>query len=530
MKASVERAIANILTFGDTDIFPFQAELLALKEQPNLVLDVVKNLHDNFDERIAEIPPTQYAAFVPNGHAGFRWATQIDTYWNIYLLALVIEIGAEIEDVRISKSENTVHSYRFLKEGGAELWDREFGWRSYFERSHILSEGSEYVVICDLSEFYRRINHHRLENALNHLNRRDISKRILKILGIFSSGASYGLPIGGPAARLLSELVLNQVDHLLDKAGFKFSRFADDYVIAAESLPKAYEALVFISEKLQLNQGLVLQRSKTRILSSSEYRASKPFSIEDDVDIEDDDIAAAKTYLFQISLYFDPYSSTAATDYETLKSAIKGLDILGILNHEIRKSRIHVPTINRLVQAIRNAPENIAAEAVMTIVTNLETFYPCLSGVLILTNQLYEHLPERTQVAIDDIICDQIDEGGYLFITPSYLAYAVKVLANSGPGRTDSVLANLARHESPIVRTAAITALIRRKDWMTLSDLKNSYGNMTPVERRLMIMGSYILGDEGSHWRPRVKRGADEFEILTFDWMAARNGNLADIR
>lgn len=336
MRDAIQRAIANVIAYGDTDIFPFQAEVLALSEQTDQAVELILDLHAHFDERIEELPPTQYPAFVPNGYTGFRWATQIDTYWNLYLLALVIHVGGKIEDARLEPEKGVVHSYRFAKNGAESLWDSQFGWKSFFEKSRLLSENCEYVVVCDLSEFYRRVNHHRLENALNHLNDRDITRRIVKMLGYFSAGASYGLPIGGPAARLLSELVLNQVDHLLDRAGFRFCRFADDYVIAADSLRDAYAALVFVSEKLQLNQGLVLQRSKTRILTSSEYRNSKPFSMEEADDVEDDEIAAAKTYLFQISLYYDPYSTTAATDYEELKGAIAGLDILGILNHEIR--------------------------------------------------------------------------------------------------------------------------------------------------------------------------------------------------
>lgn len=72
----------------------------------------------------------------------------------------------------------------------------------------------------------------------------------MRLLGIFSGGASYGLPIGGPAARLLSELLLNQIDHLL-LTKYKFCRFADDYVIAVPDQRSAYAALVFLSEKLQ---------------------------------------------------------------------------------------------------------------------------------------------------------------------------------------------------------------------------------------------------------------------------------------
>ena len=72
----------------------------------------------------------------------------------------------------------------------------------------------------------------------------------------------------------------------------------------------------------------------------------------DDDESPEDDIAAAKATLFQISVYYDPYSTESASDYAELKAALNSLDILGILNHEIRKSRIHIPTINRIVAAL----------------------------------------------------------------------------------------------------------------------------------------------------------------------------------
>lgn len=394
MQKSFERAIDNVIAHGDTDIFPFQPEALSFRERRPELLALLQRMHGEFDDLIAVAPPAQYQAFVPNGHAGFRWATQIDSYWNLYLLSLVIEIGGKIEAARVSIEKNVVHSYRFSENQSADLWDKRFGWKTFFSNSSQIADESGFVVVCDLSEFYRRINHHRLENALKHLNKEDTTRRIMRLLAVFSGGASYGLPIGGPAARLLSELVLNQIDHLL-LTKYKFCRFADDYVIAVPDQRSAYAALVFLSEKSQINQGSVLQRSKTRILSSSEYRASRPLIADDESELDDDDIIAAKAKLFQISLYYDPYSTTAASDYEDLKSSLENLDIIGILNHEIRKSRTHVPTINRIVQALRHVHPQIAGNAILTIVTNLETFYPCLSGILILIRHLYEDLPEH---------------------------------------------------------------------------------------------------------------------------------------
>jgi hypothetical protein len=80
----------------------------------------------------------------------------------------------------------------------------------------------------------------------------------MKFLNHFSNANSFGLPIGGPAARILSELTINQIDRLLLSTGVKFTRFADDYHIFAASRDDAYRHLNFLSEKLYTNQGLSL--------------------------------------------------------------------------------------------------------------------------------------------------------------------------------------------------------------------------------------------------------------------------------
>jgi len=98
------------------------------------------------------------------------------------------------------------------------------------------------------------------------------------VLNLFSGGISYGLPVGGPAARLLSEILLNRVDHLLHAEGLTFCRFADDYRLFTDSREEAYEVLRFLTEKLLQNEGLTLQRAKTQIITSNDYRAGSEFA------------------------------------------------------------------------------------------------------------------------------------------------------------------------------------------------------------------------------------------------------------
>jgi hypothetical protein len=102
------------------------------------------------------------------GYVGFRAATQIDAIWNAYLLALVIEIGTEIESARLSPDRGIVFSYRYRpQDSTSTLFDSDFGWASYHR--HVLEKASafEIVVSTDISDFYSRVYHHRLDNALS---------------------------------------------------------------------------------------------------------------------------------------------------------------------------------------------------------------------------------------------------------------------------------------------------------------------------------------------------------------------------
>jgi hypothetical protein len=52
-----------------------------------------------------------------------------------------------------------------------------------------------------------------------------------------------------------------------------FCRYADDYCIFCKDKSEAYRILVFLSEQLY-NEGLALQKKKTRILTVDKFRAT----------------------------------------------------------------------------------------------------------------------------------------------------------------------------------------------------------------------------------------------------------------
>jgi hypothetical protein len=240
-----KRAIANVIRHGDTDIFPFPIENHIFFDKEPETLGLLKEIHKDFDGSLSRYPPAHDAALAPVNYTGFRWATQIDPLWNLYFLALVLSIAQEVESARLPTTDRRVFSYRYCwSDETGDIFDDTNNWRGFMECSLEHARQFKFVVVCDISEFYPRLGHHRLENALLQLAMAgDAHSRIMSFLKNFSNTNSFGLPVGGPAARILSELVLNQIDRLLELEGITFCRFADDFHIFCESNEDAYARL-----------------------------------------------------------------------------------------------------------------------------------------------------------------------------------------------------------------------------------------------------------------------------------------------
>jgi hypothetical protein len=78
-----------------------------------------------------------------------------------------------------------------------------------------------FVISTDISDYYARINFHRLENLLDEATPGHGAARFIKKhIRIIRAKQSFGLPVGGSAARLLAELALSDTDQALRDRGF----------------------------------------------------------------------------------------------------------------------------------------------------------------------------------------------------------------------------------------------------------------------------------------------------------------------
>lgn len=83
--------------------------------------------------------------------------------------------------------------------------------------------------------------------------------------GLFKP-TTVGTPQGGVISPLLANIVLNHLDWQLHQRGYRFVRYADDFVVLCKSRPQAEEALALVTQTLN-DLGLSLSPEKTRITS-----------------------------------------------------------------------------------------------------------------------------------------------------------------------------------------------------------------------------------------------------------------------
>ena len=162
--SSLRLAIKNISAFGDTDVFPVPLEKHWFGDRPEVVMKLLREIRDDVDSAFLQLPVFTTTELTNHGHFGFRSATQIEPLWNAFFLATVIEAAEKIELHR--QPIDRVYSYRFAPDENKGSLFSSVGWRDFHQKGLSLAEEFEYVGVVDISDFYGRIYHHRLENVL----------------------------------------------------------------------------------------------------------------------------------------------------------------------------------------------------------------------------------------------------------------------------------------------------------------------------------------------------------------------------
>jgi nucleoside phosphorylase len=521
---SAEIALRNIGRYGDTDIFPRPFEIGIFRDAPASALTLLARMHESFEDYFPRFPPDNVSALSPVGYAGFRWSSQLDPLYNAYLLSLVLSIAADLEAARLPIASSAVFSYRLdpSAESG-RLFSESIGWDTFNQSAQALAQQFTWVVRTDIADFYPRISHARLRETLTLACRGDPRvERILSILAQFSRGSGIGLPIGGPAARILAEAYLNPSDHILEARGIAFCRFVDDYILFADSENDAHRVLAQLAEILGENDSLSLQKLKTRIMRRNEFLRDYEHEIDADIDRE-------TLSFLRLRLRYDPYSETAEEDYRTIQENLEGHDILGMLTREIKKSRINQQLTKKLLHAGRFLPDHAVDAATVTLADNLRALLSVFGSVSALISSLLDRSTEDTRQFLRGRLLSLLDEDEGPPPLDLHRIAIVRLLAAVGAGdsaTSGAIWKEYSESGSPLVRKECIWALNRLKNIDLVRVTLGRFDRSSAWEKRALIAASYGIDSDGKTFRDRIRASWNPFEELVDSWCTERDGKV----
>lgn len=186
-----------------------------------------------------------------------------------------------------------------------QFHDNSFGFRPgrccHQAVEQVLSyhkQGDRFTLDADISGFFDNIPHRVIMEAVAHeVADGNILRLVEKFLraGVMENGVfkptTVGTPQGGVVSPLLANITLNHLDWRLHEAGYRFARYADDFVVVCRTHRQAEQALALVEEVL-VELGLSLSPEKTKITTygkgyeflgfhlSSRSRRMRPKSVE----------------------------------------------------------------------------------------------------------------------------------------------------------------------------------------------------------------------------------------------------------
>ncbi len=130
--------------------------------------------------------------------------------------------------------------------------------------------GLKWVVDADIQSYFDNILHKPLLASLKHvlsdIEIIELIKRWLKA-GTIKKGfldSARGIPQGAVISPFLCNIYLTALDNALSNGNLPFVRFADDFLVFAETEKDAFKAHIFVGKKLK-KLGLKLNADKTRV-------------------------------------------------------------------------------------------------------------------------------------------------------------------------------------------------------------------------------------------------------------------------
>jgi hypothetical protein len=520
---AIEFALDNVRKEGLTDIFstPFEVSLLKNKYFRVLLSTQIKARINSNSLSGLKVYPISHVLFPKKDAYDFRRAALIQPVDTITYLALVLMYADVIEKHRIEKRNNVVFSYRFKPKGGY-LFDPKYNYTSF--QAHVAerqkSRRVKVLIKCDISNFYDRLNLHRLESTLLSL---PIDNKLVKLtnelLLFWANRDSYSLPIGGNASRILAEAALISVDDYLRSLKVQFCRFVDDYRLFAPDAKTAHTWLTILVERLYL-EGLTVNPAKTVIEDVSKKSKSSTVISEEARQV------ANKLRQWRIIV---GYSGTIPTKFRELSEReISDLKEVATeeLEEKITTNQILQPDdVRKFIRIVVASGDYGKLYLYQSLVEKFPQFTPLLVDLLIKKEPL---IPVALKESIKGYFSGVLSESTKY---PEYVLISiVRLLGTEGFSNASALMElfrSLRRNSGAYIGRAVLDALSEHTTRTDVLEIRQYYPRADLWEKRsiIRIVDSTLSEEEKRPWLKNVKVHSfeDYFAIESFDKKKAKN-------
>lgn len=439
---------------------------------------------------------------VLKGSLAFRLATQLDPVDSIVMSALLYEYGPILEASRLPTTERQVFSYRFAPDSDGRMYGQTQPWHNIWLASKwkAASLPTGYVLIADIADFYNQIYHHVLER---HFAAAGLAEPIIKIfkryLQTLTDKDSRGVPVGPHSSHILAECALDALDRSLKSHGLVHCRYVDDIHIFVDSYENAVGALYTLIQILDSQQRLVVQNSKTQIVSSKDFQEmADAMLLDNPINANEAEVLAIIARVTSDDRYTEvhglslPPNDLAKLDRNVLEDIIVAY---------LRQQPVN---FRRLAWLIRRLTQVGAPGAIDVLINNIANLNPILGPV---ARYFVSAVPQYAgdRMALGGAIVQALNSP--IISQSPYLQMLLMDIIASIPdlNHVDALTARYL-NTAPTVRPGILLAAASggRSDW--LRDRKSEFRGMDPWCRRAFIKASATLpGDESKFWFESVR-------------------------
>ena len=499
--ALLKRALRATMHHGYGTFFPEPPELAIVKENWSaLCVELAKvdlDTYQGYDSILS---------FAPKSRLNIRRVGLLHPYDFIFYTALVLALKTTISKSRLSGDR--VFSYRTEGTSPGQLYRSPSSWKDF--RSTIEKRAAKtncVVGVTDIADFFPRIYHHRLFNALEasaDKTAKEYIRPLDKMLRRFSGGASYGIPVGPPASRLLGEAVLIDVDSTLLSFGIEFIRFVDDYIIFAERIQDAEYGLRVLAETLFQNHGLTLQTAKTKTMSAHEY-------VERNLTIHSEKETNRRRLL---ELFGDSEYEISAYD-ELDEDEKKEVDAFNLSEMLTEALLVGENVDYREVQFILGRLSALRKpELIPIVLDNLERLYPVAESVAAFFKR-FESLPSSQSSEIGAALLTPILSASDARPSEYYSIWILSVFQHQKNwNHADDLLRIFRETNSDTVRRFAALALATSGTRAQALAVKDYMGSGSPLCRTASLLATAKLGKDERQYFGKSLQLSDSLEKL----------------